>query len=136
MINYRTFVLLIQFFRQFENDSHFGNLSIDILLGTYYIINVRIVSKKTLKDYYSKHKETKSQLEAWIHDVKNSNWSKQIEVKEKYGKASIIGGDKVVFNIKRNKYRLVTKINYRMKIVYIKFIGTHKEYDKINVEDL
>ena len=58
------------------------------------------------------------------------------EVKEKYRSASIIGGNKVVFNIKGNKYRLVTRINYRMKIVYIKFIGTHKEYDKINVEEI
>jgi mRNA interferase HigB len=105
-------------------------------LGTLYIINVHIVSKKTLKDYYSKHKETKSQLEAWYCEAKNSNWNNPVEIKEKFRTASIIGDNKVVFNIKGNKYRLVTKINYRMKTVYIKFIGTHKEYDKINVEDL
>jgi mRNA interferase HigB len=105
-------------------------------LGTLYIINVHIVSKKTLKDYYSKHKETKSQLEAWYYEAKNSNWNNPVEIKEKFRTASIIGDNKVVFNIKGNKYRLVTKINYRMKTVYIKFIGTHKEYDKINVEDL
>lgn len=99
-------------------------------------MNVRIVSKKTLKDYYNKHKETKSQLEAWYYEAKNSNWNNPVEIKEKFRTASIIGDNKVVFNIKGNKYRLVTKINYRMKTVYIKFIGTHKEYDKINVEDL
>ncbi len=83
-----------------------------------------------------KHKETKSQLEAWYYEVKNANWRSPIEVKEKYGNASIIGGNKVVFNIKGNKYRLVTKINYRMKTVSIKFIVTHTEYDKIDVEEM
>jgi len=105
-------------------------------LGTLYIINVRVVKRKTLVDFYSKHKETKNQLDVWYYEAKNSNWNNPVEVKEKYGTASIVGDNKVVFNIKGNKYRLVTKINYQMKIVYIKFIGTHKEYDKINVEEL
>ena len=105
-------------------------------MGTLYIINVYVIKRKTLKDYYCKHKETKSQLEAWYYEVKISNWNNPVEIKEKYRTASIIGDNKVVFNIKGNKYRLVTKIDYRMKIVYIKFIGTHKEYDKINVEEL
>ncbi len=94
------------------------------------------MNRETLVDFYSLHKETKSQLEAWYYEVKNANWKSPVEVKEKYGAASILRGNKVVFNIKGNKYRLVTKINYRMKTVYIKFIGTHKEYNKINVEEM
>jgi len=94
------------------------------------------VKRKTLVDFYSLHIETKNQLEAWYYEDKNSNWNNPVEIKEKYRTASIIGGNKVVFNIKGNKYRLVTKVNYRMKTVFIKFIGTHKEYDEINVEDL
>lgn len=109
---------------------------LDIHKGSQYIISVHVISKKTLVDYYYAHKETKSQLEAWYYEVKNANWSSPVDIKEKYGNASIIGGNKVVFNIKGNKYRLVTKINYRMKIVYIKFIGTHKEYDKLNIEEI
>ena len=105
-------------------------------MGTIYIISVRVISKKILVEYYEKHKETKSQLETWYREAKNAEWRNPQEVKEKYRSASIIGGNKVVFNIKGNKYRLVTRINYRMKIVYIKFIGTHKEYDKINVEEI
>jgi len=105
-------------------------------LGTLYIISVHVISKKTLVEYYEKHNETKSQLETWYHEVKNAKWKNPQEIKQKYASTSIIGGNKVVFNIKGNKYRLVTKINYRMKIVYIKFIGTHKEYDKINVEEM
>jgi len=105
-------------------------------MGTYYIIIVHVIKKKILIDYYYKHKETKSQLETWYHEVKKAEWKNPQEVKEKYGSASIIGDNRVVFNIKGNKYRLVTKINYSMKIVYIRFIGTHKEYDKINVEEM
>lgn len=89
-----------------------------------------------LDDFCRTHKEIKSQLETWYYEVKNSNWDNPIDVKETYGTASIVGGNKVVFNIKGNKFRLVTKINYQMKIVFIKFIGTHKDYDKINVEEL
>lgn len=105
-------------------------------MGTHYIISVRIISKKVLVDYYNKHKETKSQLEAWYHEVKHAEWKNPQEVKEKYGSASIIGRNRAVFNIKGNKYRLVTKINYQMKVVYIRFIGTHKEYNMINVEEI
>ena len=109
---------------------------LDIHLGTPYIISVHVISKKILVDYYNKHKETKSQLEAWYHEAKNAEWKNPQEIKQKYASASIIGGNRVVFNIKGNKYRLVTIINYQMKIVYIRFIGTHKEYDKINAEEI
>ena len=105
-------------------------------MGTLYIISVRVIAKKKLRDYYNKHKETKNQLEAWHREAKNAEWKNPQEIKEKYAPASIIGGNRVVFKIKGNKYRLVTKINYQMKIVYIRFIGTHKEYDKINAEEI
>jgi mRNA interferase HigB len=105
-------------------------------LGTLYIISVHVISKKTLVDYYNKRKEIKSQLEAWYYETKNAEWKNPQEIKEKYGSASVIGGNRVVFNIKGNKYRLVTKINYKAKVVYIRFIGTHREYKKINVEKI
>ncbi len=97
---------------------------------------MHVISQKKLLDYCNKHKETKSQLEAWYHEAKNAEWKNSQEIKEKYRSASIIGGNRVVFNIKGNKYRLVTKINYQIMIVYIRFIGTHKEYDKINAEEI
>ena len=97
---------------------------------------MHIISKKKLVDYYNKHIETKNQLEAWDHEVREAEWNNPQDVKEKYGSASIIGGKRVVFNIKGNKYRLVVQINYEMKIIYIRFIGTHKEYNKINAEEI
>ena len=105
-------------------------------MGTLHIISVRVIAKKTLIEYYEKNKEIKNQLEAWYREAKNAEWKNPQEIKKKYASASIIGGNRVVFNIKGNKYRLVTKIDYQMKIVYIRFIGTHKEYDKINAEEI
>jgi len=99
---------------------------------------MRIISKKTLKDFYehSKYSDTKSALEAWHKEVLKLDWSNPNEIKEMYRSASIIGDTKVIFNITGNKYRLIVTINYYVKIVFIKFIGTHKQYDKINIEEL
>jgi len=99
---------------------------------------MRIISKKTLKDFYeqSKYSDSKSSLEAWHKEVLKLDWNNPNEVKEMYRSASIIGNEKVLFNIAGNKYRLIVTINYYAKIVFIKFIGTHKQYDKVNMEDL
>jgi mRNA interferase HigB len=99
---------------------------------------MRIISKKTLKDFYeqSKYSDSKSSLEAWHNEVLKLDWKNPNEVKEMYRNASIIGNEKVVFNIAGNKYRLIVKINYYAKIIFIKFIGTHKQYDKVNMENL
>ena len=97
---------------------------------------MRIISKKTLKDFYeqSKYLDSKSALESWYKEVLKLDWNNPNEVKEMYRSASIIESEKVVFNIAGNKYRLIVTINYYAKIVFIKFIGTHKQYDKM--EDL
>ena len=99
---------------------------------------MRIISKKTLKDFceQSKYIDSRSSLEAWHKEVLKLDWNNPNEVKEMYRSASIIGNEKVVFNIAGNKYRLIVTINYFAKIVFIKFIGTHKQYDKVNMEDL
>jgi len=99
---------------------------------------MRIISKKRLKEFYeqSKYRDCKSALEAWHKEVLKLDWNNPNEIKEMYRNASIIGDTKVVFNIAGNKYRLVVTINYYAKIVFIKFIGTHKQYDKIDIEEL
>ena len=99
---------------------------------------MRIISRKTLKDFYeqSKYSDSKSALESWHKEVLKLEWNNPNQVKEMYRSASIIGNEKVVFNIPGNKYRLIVTINYYAKIVFIKFIGTHKQYDKVNMEDL
>jgi len=99
---------------------------------------MRIISKKTIKDFFEipGYSDSKNALEAWHREVLKLDWNNQNEIKARYASASIIGDEKVVFNIAGNKYRLIVKINYHAKIVFIKLIGTHKQYDKINVKDL
>lgn len=99
---------------------------------------MRIIAKSTLKTFYQQPNNygSKSQLEAWHYEISKSVFNNANEIKAKYGNASIVGGNKIVFNICGNKYRLVVKINYFAGIVFIKFIGTHKAYDKINIKEL
>ena len=99
---------------------------------------MRIISKKTLKDFYeqSKYSDSRNALEAWHKEVLKLDWNSPNEIKAMYRNASIIGDTKVVFNIAGNKYRLIVTINYYAKIVFIKFIGTYKQYDKIDIEEL
>jgi mRNA interferase HigB len=97
---------------------------------------MRIISRKTLKVYWEKHKEIEEQLASWYAEAHKSKWKTPKEIKVEYPKASIIGDNRVVFNICGNKYRLVVKVNYQRGWVFIKFIGTHQEYNKINAETI
>ena len=97
---------------------------------------MRIISIKTLKDYWQKEPAAKGELEAWHAEVKHAEWKTPTDVKAKYRNASVLKRGRVVFNICGNKYRLVVWINYKFAIVYIRFIGTHKEYNKIDVESI
>ena len=97
---------------------------------------MRIVSTKTLKDYWKKYKEVEHPLKAWVYETKHAKWKTSMEVVEHFGTADPVGGNRVVFDIKGNKYRLVVKIHYNTGVVFIRFIGTHAEYDKINAEEI
>src|SRR5262245_43133337 len=97
---------------------------------------MRISSKKTLKDYWEKEPAAKTALQAWHAEAKSAEWSSPAEVKAMYGTASILKDGRVVFNIAGNKYRLVVWINYDFFTVYIRFVGTHKEYDEIDAQTI
>ena len=73
---------------------------------------------------------------AWHREFENEDWDTPTKLKVRYPSASIVGRDRVVFNIRGNRYRLVVRINYQKRIVYIRFIGTHSEYDRINAEEV
>jgi mRNA interferase HigB len=94
---------------------------------------MRIIAKRGLRDFWEKHPAAKEPLLAWYHEVAREDWDNPAEVKERYRNASIVGDNRVVFNVKGNDYRLVVRVNYRHRIVYIRFVGTHAEYDKIDV---
>ncbi|OYT16919.1 MAG: addiction module toxin RelE [Bacteroidetes bacterium 4572_77] len=95
---------------------------------------MRIIAFRTLRDFWEnpKYSDSESSLRSWYHDVKNAEWDNSNELKQQYRSASIVGEGRVVFNIKGNTYRLVVLIDYEIKVIFIRFIGTHGQYDKID----
>ena len=75
-------------------------------------------------------------MDAWYQEVKHAQWQNFAEVKALYGSADVVGGNRVIFDIGGNKYRLIVKVAYKIGALYVKFIGTHKEYDKIDPETI
>lgn len=95
---------------------------------------VRIISRRTLKEFWeADHPDAEQPLRAWFAMVKVADWSGPTDIKRMFAHASFVGNDRVVFNIGGNKYRLVVKIIYSKKRVYVRFVGTHSEYDRIDV---
>ena len=99
---------------------------------------MRIIKERTLYEYYTKrvYKQAEEPLKAWIYEVRYSNWENSNELKLKYGHASILSSKRVVFNIKDNDFRLIVDIEYKLKIVFIIWFGTHSEYDKIDAKKI
>lgn len=93
---------------------------------------MRIISRNTLREFWQKHSDAEESLKAWFHDVSCSNWESPTDIKLIYANASIIANNRVVFNIKGNRYRLVVHVRYDIGIVFIRFLGNHQEYDKID----
>lgn len=95
---------------------------------------MRVVAKRTLRDFWTKHTDSEQQLRTWYKEAAKARWSSPNDIKRNYSKASILKGNRVVFNICGNKYRLVIKVNYLRQWVFVRFIGTHRDYNKINAE--
>ncbi len=92
---------------------------------------MRIISRKIIIESGMKYPLIKAPLDAWYHLVKRADWNSLAELKCDFPSADYVQNDRYVFNIKGNHFRIVAKINFTHKIVYMRFIGTHKEYDKI-----
>ncbi len=101
-----------------------------------YIGGVRIISRKKLREYWQREGRAEQPLKAWFQEAKRARWASPNEIKVNYAGASILKNNRVVFNIGGNKYRLVVRINYKYARVLIRFVGTHKEYDKIDAETI
>jgi mRNA interferase HigB len=93
---------------------------------------MRIVSRKKLREFWEHSPGTRASLESWFADVKQADWENPNDIKSVYRNASFIANNRVVFNIKGNKYRVIVSIQYTYHIVFIRFVGTHKEYDSID----
>ena len=97
---------------------------------------MRIIAKRTLREFWERFQDAEEPLQAWFREVEKEDWAEPAKLKAKYGNASIIKGSRAVFNIKGNDYRLVVKINYQYRVIYVRFVGTHAEYNKVNVEEV
>jgi len=97
---------------------------------------VRIISRKALREFWLAHANAEQPLRAWFAEASRAAWESPADVKTTYPSASVLPGNRVVFNIKGNDYRLIAKINYAYGVVYIRFVGTHAEYDKVNAETI
>jgi mRNA interferase HigB len=102
-------------------------------------MGVRIIARSTLKRFleqmegHKDHSAVKAALDSWFQEARRAEWKDSSHIKASYAHASIVGADRVVFNIKGNAYRLVVAVNYDRGALFIKWLGTHKEYDAINV---
>lgn len=97
---------------------------------------MRIIKPATLKDFWEKHPNAEKPLKSWLEMAKLAEWKQPADIKSDYSSASIIAHNRVIFNIKGNNYRLVVKFHYNTQIGYIRFVGTHREYDKIDAEEI
>ena len=91
-----------------------------------------VIAKKILRDFWEKHPDCEQQLKSWYQETSKADWTNPKRIKTDYLSASFLADNRVVFNIKGNHYRLIVKINYDYQMVWIRFIGTHAEYDKID----
>lgn len=97
---------------------------------------MRVIAKKTLVKFYTNHSTSKSSLEAWYLEASDADWSKPEDVIKDYPTADVITGKRFVFNIKGNHYRLVADIEFKLKLVFVVWVGTHAAYNKINVKEI
>jgi len=99
---------------------------------------MRVIAFRTLREFFERpeYSDSETALRSWYHDAKIAEWKNSNELKEQYKNASIVGDGRVVFNIKGNDYRLVVAIDYDFQAIFIRFIGTHKQYDRIDAKTI
>ena len=97
---------------------------------------MRVIAKKLLREFWLKQTDSEQQLKTWYKEASKAKWTSPSDIKRDYPKASILKGSIVVFNICGNKYRLIVKINYLRQWVFIRFIGTHSDYHKIDANTI
>jgi mRNA interferase HigB len=99
---------------------------------------MRIIAFRTLREFWEKpeYADSETSLRSWYHDAKSANWNNSNELKQQYKNASVVGEGRIVFNIKGNLYRLVVAVDYEFQVLFIRFVGTHKQYDNINAKTI
>lgn len=97
-----------------------------------------IISRRSLREFWQqpRNRDAEQPLKAWFREASKADWANSAEVKASFRNASIVANNRIVFNIAGNKYRLVVRVNYHYRIMYVRFVGTHREYDLIDVEEI
>ena len=93
---------------------------------------MRIIAVSSLRRFWERHPDAEQPLKAWYDEAKHASWATPQQIKNHYASASFVGSNRVVFNTKGNHYRLIAAVTYRFQAVYIKFVGTHAEYDRVD----
>ncbi|MBD2364827.1 type II toxin-antitoxin system HigB family toxin [Anabaena minutissima FACHB-250] len=93
---------------------------------------MRIIARSTLREFWETHPDAEQPLKAWYDEASRAEWSSPTDIKSTYRNASIIANNRVVFNIKGNDYRLTVHVRYDIRIIFIRFVGTHSEYDNVD----
>ncbi len=93
---------------------------------------MRIIALSTLRDFWRKHPSAEVPLRNWYAEASGASWTSPAEVRQAHRSASFVAGDRVVFNIKGNDYRLIVAVRYRSRIMYVRFVGTHAQYDQVD----
>jgi mRNA interferase HigB len=97
---------------------------------------MRILSRSTLRTFWENHSDSEEALKTWYHEAARANWLSPADIKVVHANASIIANNRIVFNIKGNKYRLIVAVRYDIGVIFIRFIGTHSAYDKVDAENI
>lgn len=97
---------------------------------------MRIISKKALRDFWLLNPDAEYLLNAWYQIAKRAIWRTPADIKSQYRNASLVGNDRVVFNIAGNKFRLIVAVNYAYQVLYIRFVGSHAQYDQIDASEV
>ncbi len=97
---------------------------------------MRVIAKKSLVAFYTKHADAQTALEEWYEKTENAEWENFSELRKTFNSVDSVGNKRFIFNIKGNDYRLIAIVLFKIKMVYIRFVGTHKEYDKLSEEQI
>lgn len=97
---------------------------------------MRIIAVRTLWDFWEREPRAEQPLKAWVAVVRHAAWTAPTDIKRSFNSADAIGNGRVVFDLGGNKYRIVARLYFRCRIIFIRFVGTHAEYDRIDAREV
>lgn len=112
-----------------------GTLILTTIWERSTVIVMRVIARSTLEIFWKQYPDSEQALRSWYQEALQANWNLPPDIKAQYRNASILKGSLVVFNIAGNKYRLLVEVVYSIGVIYVKFVGTHKQYDQINAQE-